>query len=128
MKNILLSLLLLPAILFAQKSEVVKVIKLPIYKVTIPINEVWIDKVDSADKVTISFEDSNFEIEKFDLIIDNNGKVMRLGRAVNGANFGLAYYLSLATNPNMKIMIHLDHIYLKGNLRPANWTYRVRAR
>lgn len=72
MKHILTLLLLLPVILFGQKAETIKMIKLPFYDVKLPTtdstNVLWLDSADFVSGALLEFENPDIKIASYTVI------------------------------------------------------------
>lgn len=132
MKHILLLFMLLPAILFAQKVTSEKVITLPFYDAKLPTdditNMVWVDSADLKEGVRLEFENPDIKIASFSVITSTKGEIFKMGGLGNAITFQTGYVIDRAYISKAIITLHVDKIYLKGALRTANWTYRVRVR
>lgn len=132
MKHILLPLMLLPAILFAQKHIATKTIKLPLYDAKLSItdstNVFWVDSAVLRDSVLLEFDNPDIRIASFSMIISSKGEIFKVMGLGNTLPLQVKMFMSRAQITNAIITLHIEKIYLKGVLRTANWTYRVRVR
>lgn len=132
MKHLLLPLMLLPAILFAQKPIAIKTIKLPLHDAKLPItdstNVFWVDSSVLRDSITLEFDNPDIRIAYFSIVISSKGEKFKMMGLGNTLPLQVKLFMSRAKITNSIITLHIEKIYLKGVLRTANWTYRVRVR
>lgn len=132
MKHILTLLLLLPVTLFGQKAETIKIIKLPFYDVKLPTtdstNVLWLDSADLVSGALLEFENPDIKVASYTVISSNKREIFKMGGPGNSLPFGINSLLSRINVMNSQVTLHIEKVYLKGMLRTANWTYRVRIR
>ena len=132
MKHILILLMLVPVLLLAQKSETPKVIKLPFYDAKLPTtdstNVLWIDSSDFTGGALLQFENPDISIASYTVISSTKGEIFKMGGEGYTLPLQINWMLSRANIMHATVILHIEKIHLKGNLRTANWTYRIRVR
>lgn len=123
--------MLLPAILFAQKTDSI-IIKVPFYDAKLPTtdstNVLWIDSSDFTGGALLEFENPDISIASYTVISSTKGEIFKMGGEGYALPLQINWMLSRANIMHATVILHIEKIQLKGNLRTANWTYRIRVR
>ena len=130
-KHILLIMLLLPMTTMAQKHDSI-IIKVPFYDAKLPTtdstNVLWTDSTAFRSGTVLEFENPDITIASFAIIYSTKGEMLRMGGLSNKLPYSADWFIERVTATKATVTLHIEKIYLKGNLRTANWTYRVRVR
>lgn len=117
-------------LMFAQKTDSI-IIKVPFYDAKLPTtdstNVLWIRIEDLKPGAVLKFENPDIGIASFEIIMSSKLEVFKTGGSSNTLS---AQNIFLMDKPLAygTTTLFVKEIYLKGKLRTANWTYRVRVR
>lgn len=76
----------------------------------------------------LEFENPDIKIASYTVISSVKGEIFKMGGEGYALPLQINWMLSRANIMHATVILHIEKIQLKGNLRTANWTYRIRVR